>query len=300
MNERIAEAKTKLQESENKLSTYAQNNTILQLDNNESTTSTHTIMQLSEELVRAEREVIALKTDDTAKQDELASAQKRAELIRDELMAEERKALQLQGKTSAFKTLQREVETNQASYQGLLQRLKEINVAGNAGANNLIIIDRAQIPLKKHKPKMSTNLAFAGLLGLLLGIAVAFLREFMDDSIKDINELERETHLPVLGIVPSVKEKDARKMSQLALSEPRSTLAESFRTLRTTLRFKLRDADAGNILFITSAKANEGKTTVSINLASTYAHAGNRVLLVDADLRNPSCTLCWVPVSTVV
>lgn len=288
LNERIAEAKGKLQESEDKLSTYAQNNTILQLDNKESTTSSLTIMQLSEELVRAERDVIEVKSDPRHKKSELAAAQKRAELTRDELMAEERKALQLQGKTGAFKTLQREVETNQASYQGLLQRLKEINVAGNAGSNNLLIIDKAQIPLKKHKPKMSTNLAFATLLGLLLGMAVAFLREFMDDSVKDINDLEQQTQLPILGIIPIVREKDPRKMSQLALTEPRSTLAEAFRTLRTTLRFKLRDAGENNMLFITSARANEGKTTVSLNLASTYAHAGNRVLLIDADLRNPS------------
>ncbi|MGB0848608.1 MAG: GumC family protein [Thiolinea sp.] len=287
LGKQISAAKLKLQESEKKLSDYAQEYTILQLDNKESTTSTTAIMQLSEELVKAQREVIAIKTD-SSRQEELKDAQKREELIRDELMDEQRKALQVQGKTTTYKTLQREVETNQAAYQGLLQRLKEISVAGTAGSSNLMIIDKAQIPLKKHKPKLSTNLAFATILGLLLGLAFAFLREFMDDSVKDINDLERQTQLPVLGIVPSVREKNPRKMAQMALTEPRSTLAESFRTLRTTLRFKLREADGNNVLFITSTKANEGKTTVSVNLASTYAHAGNRVLLIDADLRNPS------------
>ncbi len=287
LNERIGEAKAKLQESESKLGAYAQEHTILQLDNKESTTSTLALMQLSEELVKAEREVITVKNDST-RSAELKDAQNRAEQIRDLLMTEERKAVQLQGKTTAYKTLQREVETNQASYQGLLQRLKEINVAGTSGSSNLMIIDKAQVPLQKHKPKLSTNLAFASLLGLLLGLTVAFLREFMDDSVKDINDLERQTQLPVLGIVPTAREKNPRKMAQMALTEPRSMLAESFRTLRTTLRFKLREMNAKNTLFITSTRANEGKTTISINLASTYAHAGNRVLLIDADLRNPS------------
>ncbi len=287
LNERIGEAKAKLQESESKLGAYAQEHTILQLDNKESTTSTLALMQLSEELVKAEREVITIKNDGS-RTNELKGAQKRAEQIRDLLMDEERKAVKVQGKTTAYKTLQREVETNQASYQGLLQRLKEISVAGTAGSSNLLIIDKAQVPLQKHKPKLSTNLAFASLLGLLLGLAVAFLREFMDDSVNHINDLERQTQLPVLGIVPTVREKNPRKMAQMALTEPRSMLAESFRTLRTTLRFKLREANDKNTLFVTSTRANEGKTTISINLASTYAHAGNRVLLIDADLRNPS------------
>lgn len=287
LNERITEARARLEESEKKLGDYAQEHTIIQLDNKESTTSTQRLMQLSDELVRAEREIIAIKTDPKRKK-ELAAAQKSAEFIRDEINREEEIALKRQEKTNTYKTIQREVETNQASYQGLLQRLKEVNVAGSATNNNLIIVDKAQIPLHKHKPNMMTNMAFASLLGLLLGIAIAFLRDYMDDSIKDINDLERQTQLPVLGIIPAVKEKDPRKMAQLALTEPRSTVAESFRTLRTTLRFKLREANGDNTLFITSSRANEGKTTVSINLASTYAHSGNKVLLIDADLRNPS------------
>lgn len=287
LTERITEARARLEESEKKLGDYAQEHTILQLDNNDSTTSTHKLLQLSEELVRAEREIIAIRTD-PKRQNELAAAQQSAEFIRDEINREEEIALKRQEKTNTYKTLQREVETNQVSYQGLLQRLKDVNVAGSVTNNNLMIIDKAQIPLDKHKPNMTTNMAFASLLGLLLGIAVAFLRDFMDDSVKDINELERQTQLPILGIIPAVREKDPRKMAQLALTEPRSTVAESFRTLRTTLRFKLREANGDNTLFITSSKANEGKTTVSINLASTYAHAGNKVLLIDADLRNPS------------
>nr|CAA6800860.1 MAG: Capsular exopolysaccharide family [uncultured Thiotrichaceae bacterium] len=287
LNERITEARARLEESEKKLGDYAQKHTILQLDNKESTTSSHKLIQLSEELVRAEREIISIRTNPKRKT-ELAAAQKSAEYIRDEISREEGVALSRQEKTNTYKTFQREVETNQASYQGLLQRLKEVNVAGSVSNNNLTIIDKAQPPLDKHKPKMVTNLAFASLLGLLLGVAVAFLRDFMDDSVKDINELERQTQLPILGIIPAVREKDPRKMAQLALTEPRSTVAESFRTLRTTLRFKLREAKGDNTLFITSSRANEGKTTVSINLASTYAHAGNQVLLIDADLRNPS------------
>lgn len=287
LQQQIQDAKSKLQESERALNSYAKDNTIINLDDKESTTSTHKIMRLSEELVKAESEAIIIETD-PARQSELAAARKRAELLRDALSEEEKKALVYQDSRVTYNTLEREVETNQALYQGLLQRLKEINVAGEAASNNLSIIDKALPPLHKFKPKLSTNLAFAGLLGLFLGIAAAFMREFMDDSVKDINELERETQLPVLGLIPAVNETDAKKLSQLVLNSPKSALAESFRSLRTTIRFKLRDTQEQPILFITSSRADEGKTTIAMNLASAFAHAGNRVLLVDADLRNPS------------
>lgn len=284
---RIKEAKIKLQETEKALNEYAREKGIIKLDDKESTTSSHTIMRLSEELVKAESEAIIIETDAT-RRGELDSARKRAELLRDALSKEEAKALSLQDSRVTYNTLEREVATNQALYQGLLQRLKEINVAGGADNNNLIMIDKAQPPLKKHKPNLSTNLAFASILGLLLGIATAFMREFMDDSVKDINDLERQTHLPVLGIVPAARESDPKKLAQLVLNSPKSTLAESFRSLRTTLRFKLREEQGPAIVFITSARANEGKTTVAMNLASAFAHAGNKVLLIDADLRNPT------------
>ena len=287
LQQRIQEAKIKLQESEKALNAYAKDNTIINLDDKESNTSSHKIMRLSEELVKAESDAIIIETDNT-RQGELAAARKRAELLRDALSEEEKKALVYQDSRVTYNTLEREVETNQVVYQSLLQRLKEINVAGEAVSNNLNIIDKALPPLQKFKPKLSTNLAFAGLLGLFLGIAAAFLREFMDDSVKDINELERETQLPVLGLIPSVNESDPKKVSQLVLNSPKSALAESFRSLRTTIRFKLREQQQEPVIFVTSARANEGKTTIAMNLASAFAHTGNRVLLIDADLRNPS------------
>ncbi|MFZ1386368.1 MAG: polysaccharide biosynthesis tyrosine autokinase [Thiolinea sp.] len=287
LQQRIQEAKLKLQESEKALNAYAKDKTIINLDDKESNTSSHKIMRLSEELVKAESDAIIIETD-PARQGELASARKRAELLRDALSEEEKKALIYQDSRVTYNSLEREVETNQVVYQTLLQRLKEINVAGEAVSNNLNIVDKALPPLQKFKPKLSTNLAFAGLLGLFLGIAAAFLREFMDDSVKDINELERETRLPVLGLIPAVNENDPKKVSQLVLNSPKSALAESFRSLRTTIRFKLREQQQEPIIFVTSARANEGKTTVAMNLASAFAHTGNRVLLIDADLRNPS------------
>ncbi len=284
----ITDVKQKLEESEKRLAEYAREKNIINLDNKDNSSNSHAIMRLSEELVKAEREVILIETEAGHSAAELRTSKERAEKLRDILSREEQKALALQDSMITYNTLKREVETNQGMYQNLLQRLKEVDVAGEESNNNLVMVDEAQVPLQKFKPNIPTNLAFAGIFGLILGIAAAFLREFLDDRVNDINELEKQTHLPVIGLVPAAKDTEPRKLAQLALSSPKSPVAESFRSLATTLRFKLKEQGKTGILFITSARANEGKTTVAMNMANTFAQAGKHVLLIDADLRNPS------------
>jgi capsular exopolysaccharide synthesis family protein len=218
---------------------------------------------------------------------ELDSIKKREAAIHESIAKAKTEALQEQGKLITYSTLQQEVDTNQKLYQGLLERLKEVSIAGGVSANNIAIIDQAQVPLKKFKPNLMANLSFGALLGLLLGISGAFLREFMDDRVKNVNELERTTQLPVLGIVPEVFNNTPSQLAQLTIREPKSGVAESFRSLRTAMRFLLRNENSG-VIFVTSACAGEGKSTAAANLACAYANAGSRVLLIDADLRNPS------------
>jgi len=289
-------AKQKLEESEQKLNEYARQNNIIDVPRGNGSTSSsnsQAIMRLSEELVEAQREIIMVETDPNSTQADLNAAKERAEKLRDILSREEQKALSVQDSMIEYNTLKREVATNQAAYQGLLEQLKQVSVAGDESskglANNLMVVDEAPTPLNKHKPNIPMNMAFAGLFGLILGIAVAFTREFIDDSVKDINDLERQTRLPVLGLIPAAgKDLDRRKLAQLSLSAPKSPVAEAFRSIATTLRFRLREDNQPGVMFVTSARPDEGKTTVAMNMANTFAQAGMRVLLIDADLRNPS------------
>lgn len=195
-------------------------------------------------------------------------------------------AIQEQEKFIAYGTLRRQVEINQELYQDLFKRLNQVSIAGGIAANNIAIIDDAQVPLKKFKPNLLTNLSFGALLGMLLGISAAFLREFMDDTVKNANELERISQLAILGVVPEVLNNTPSQLAQLTIKEPKSSVAEAFRSLRTAMRFVLRNDNS--VVFVTSACAGEGKSTTATNLACAYANAGSRVLLIDADLRNPS------------
>jgi polysaccharide biosynthesis transport protein len=186
--------------------------------------------------------------------------------------------------TSSYRILKREADTNRTLYDGLLQRYKEIGVAGGVGTNNVSIVDRAQLPGAPVKPDLSRNLMLAVGVGLFLGAFAAVGLEFFDDSLKLAEEVETALGLPVLGIIPLVQSEEATRE---AVDHPRSSLAEAFRSLRTALQFST-ETGAPRSLVVTSSRPGEGKSTVALALARNFADIGLKVLLVDADLRDPS------------
>lgn len=191
--------------------------------------------------------------------------------------------LDLQSRSIRYNILKREVDTNRQLYDALLQRYKEVGVAGGVSTNNISVVDRAEVPTRPFKPSLSRNVALGLLAGLLLGIAAAFLREHFDDSLRNPEQLEALFGLSVLGTVPMLRGQAPVQASQ----DLRSAFAESYRSIRTALQFSTDDG-VPHTLLVTSATPGEGKTTTALLLARNFAQLGQRVLLVDADLRNPS------------
>lgn len=206
------------------------------------------------------------------------------------LGASKKDVLDLQGRSIRYGILKREVDTNRSLYDGLLNRLKEVGVEAGVGTNNVSVVDSAEPPSAPYKPNLPLNLQLAAVLGLMLGVGLAFFLEYLDDTMQRPDDMERVAHLPVLGVIPLVKPKKKERDVPLAMQshlDARSTFAEAYRSVRTALQFSTREG-APRQLVVTSTAAQEGKSTTALALAINFAQTGLPTLLVDADLRNPS------------
>ncbi|PWQ95789.1 GumC family protein [Leucothrix pacifica] len=243
-------------------------------------------MQQIENEIDAETRTIRQTVERSLSTDFLAAKENEAELAA-ELERQKQLFVEIRDQDIGYNTLFREVETNKSSYDGLLTRLKEVSVAGGVESNNISVLDPAIVPFAKHKPNTRLNLALGLVLGVFLGTVVAFLLEFLDDRVKTTDELERLLGLPLLGMTPSVKGDDPVAHALMTVNEPSSAIAEAFRSLRTNLLFASK-LGLPRVLVLTSAMPSEGKSSSCVNLATAFAQANNRVLVVDADLRKPT------------
>jgi len=171
----------------------------------------------------------------------------------------------------------------------LESRLRDLNSQSGLDTPAADIVQRAAIPTKPIRPTpVSDGITAAG-AGLILGIILALLVEYLDDSIKTRDDIQRAIgeKVPVVAIIPTVSDwRDKTKSEVVTLTAPRSPAAEAFRALRTCVQFAGLERPA-NVLAISSPNAGEGKTTALANLAVVVASAGRRVVLLDCDLRRP-------------
>ena len=212
-------------------------------------------------------------TQAAARERELAG---RVETLKDSLIDLRRRSIQ-------YNILQRDVDTNRTQYDALLQRYKEIGIAGAASTNNISIVDTARVPDRPSSPRPLINLLLGILLGTGLGAALAFALEQIDEAITDPGEMETRLAVSSLGVVPKVDAGDPID----ALQDRRSALTEAYLTIKTNLQFATPHGVPRSMV-ITSTHAGEGKSTTALALAIILARHGLRVVVVDSDMRSPS------------
>ena len=216
------------------------------------------------------------------------------ESLKDALSKQKEELLDLNEKAIQYGVLRREVESAQNIYEMLIKRFKETSLSENMRAGNIRIIDKAEVPKTPVKPKKRVSIILAMIVGLFGGTGLAFLLEYLDNTIKTPDDLKQYLNIPDLGPVPLFaaenkgnpgKGKD-RTSDLIALHSPRSTASESYRGIRTNIMFSTAES-VPQVILVSSSGPREGKTITAANIAITMAQAGSKIIILDCDMRRP-------------
>jgi succinoglycan biosynthesis transport protein ExoP len=241
------------------------------------------------------------------------AAQQRENTLQHDLATEKAYAFGLNDSAVRYLILEREADSNRELYNAILKRVKDLTVVADVHASNVSLVDQAEPPGAPSSPNRNRDAVTALVLGLAAGIGLAFIMDLLDNTLKDSREVERYLRLPSLALIPeaprtreslypSAQPADAKALNGsgsyrgpyrnnryvVSYNGRYSILGEAYRNLRTGLMLS-RAGSHPRVTLITSAVPEEGKTTVSVNTAIVLAHAGGKVLLIDADLRIPQC-----------
>lgn len=191
-----------------------------------------------------------------------------------------------QDDTTRLAQLQTTMKLYQEIYINLLNNLEAVRLARLQNTPNVVSIEAAVVPGKPIRPRPVTNTALAAVVGLMLAGGIAFLIEYLDNTIRTPEDVERILNLPIIGYIGDINIDKGAVLDVHVMKHPRSPVSEAFRSLRTNLEYTNVDRSVNRIL-IASSGPGEGKSTIAANLAAIIAQGGKRVLLIDADMRRP-------------
>lgn len=214
---------------------------------------------------------------------EYAAARAEEAKLRGQVTALSRSVLDQRGRRIQYNILQRDVDTNRALYDALLQRYKEVGVAGGVGTAIASVVDRGTVPGGAFSPNLYVNLLIGAALGLIAGLLGALALEFINDTIKSPDDVRDKLHVPFLGGIPNAK--GVKPVDEL--QDPLSPVTEAYLSTATALQF-IAEGGAPKTMLVTSTRPAEGKSTSAWALAQSYTRLGRTVLLIDADMRRPA------------
>ena len=206
------------------------------------------------------------------------------------LAKQKKESLELNQKAIQYGVLRRESESARYMYELLIKRFKETSLTEDMKTGNIRIVDRAEVPEYPIKPKKKLNILLAIIVSLLTGTGLAFFFEYLDNTIKLPEEVEKHLNIPFLGSTPLFSTKNKwnirgdTSQELIAFNYPRSTASESYRGIRTNILFSSAES-VPQVILITGVGPQEGKTITTANLAVTMAQADSKIVILDCDMR---------------
>ena len=292
LNNQLPELRKQLEESENKFNQFRSQQGTFDLDNEAQAIFGQSV-SLKVKLLDAQQQRKELETRFTAQHPSMQALDNQIQALQKEINGLDGKAKTLPATQQDLLRLTRDVKVNSELYTNLLNSFQQLRLVKEGKVGNVRIVDTAVAPEWPIKPRRSQILAMSGMLGLLAGLGLAFLRNSLKPGIRSADELEQALGLHVFATVPKSAAQQqlavdivARKpgVHLLAAVKPDEPAIESLRSLRTALQFAMLDA-RNNIVLITGPTPGIGKSFTSANFAAVLAAAGKRVLLIDGDMR---------------
>jgi len=290
VEEQLDTLRGELDKAEKNLQTYKSATGVMMLDS-EAEALIQTIA--AKEKANAELEVQkrALLSEYTEAHPAVKAINRQQEAIRKQLASYEAHIRTMPQAERDLAKLTRISKVNADIYTFLLQKHEEARIAQASTLSNINIVDPAITPEKPVKPKKKQYLLLGLLLAMGLGVGLAFLQEYLDDTIKSADEAKRVLGFPLLAIIPHITTTETKDNSPknmlITKHEPKSAVAEAFRALRTSLHFSGISKE-NKIILVTSSFPQEGKSVISSNLSNVIAQTKARVLIIDCDLRRSS------------
>jgi succinoglycan biosynthesis transport protein ExoP len=239
-------------------------------------------------LAQTERE-LSRAIDSTAAtfEADFQTAKRNDEEARANLVRQEAESLQTDRFAVEYSNLERDLGINEHLLNNILGRMRETSMSSTIETQSARVVDRAAPALKPYSPNIPLNLALGFLGGLALGTAFAFFVAYIDDRVKSSFDIESVVGLPLVGIVPEIKRLEQPEKAQIVVNNHDKQVVEAFLTLHSSLRLKDESKRAQAIL-VTSTIPGEGKSFTTTNLALTFAAHGEKVVIIDCDLRKPN------------
>lgn len=213
-----------------------------------------------------------------------SSIKEREKLIEKSIARYQKELDKLPADERMYGQLKRKFAVNEKIYSYLLEKRSETAIVKASTVSKNRVIDEAEVPRSPILPKRKKIVLIATAIGLLVGLLLALVRNFFDDTIKKEEDITKKIDVPVLGYIPHIKGKEHAVAVMKSL---RSYEAESFRHLRTNLQFMVKKGES-QLIAVTSTVGGEGKTTVCINLGAIMSIAGKKTLLINMDMRKPT------------